>query len=88
MAVVKYDALALSMEEMGQLMNDLAPLDSCVPDISSPPIQEMSESRRTPGATTGRVALVVDDDPFFRVALSTILTEIPLYPFFSKLNSP
>jgi DNA-binding NarL/FixJ family response regulator len=35
----------------------------------------MCETRRAPGATAGRVALVVDDDPFFRVALSTILTD-------------
>ena len=28
-----------------------------------------------PGDTTGRTALLVDDDPFFRLALGTILTE-------------
>jgi DNA-binding NarL/FixJ family response regulator len=63
------------MEEAGQLMNELAPPDSRVQDMSSPCVQDPSESRRPSDATAERVALVVDDDAFFRVALSTILTD-------------
>jgi len=45
------------------------------PGPAAPRGQPWSDSNRAPARAVGRIALIVDDDPFFRIALSKILTD-------------
>lgn len=43
--------------------------------LTAPGGKQQSDSNRASGRIAGRVALIADDDPFFRIALSKILTD-------------
>src|SRR5580700_11806483 len=51
-----------------------SPPRAAVRDLTDAHAENRSEATRAPNSTVERVALVVDDDPFFRMALRAILT--------------